>query len=230
MADEQQTLTPDEVAAMKLGQVPPGAAAWEPVTETRTAAQVGAVNFADRIITVIAVPYEQPTPVPFQRDVWNEVFSRSAFHGIETRTQRVPATACLDVPDMGHSNGKLVGRAQTFFPDREEGLVTDLKISRTDAGDETLELANDGNLDVSIAFRVGNRLDQSLDRNTKTRRINRAFLEHIAFVADRPAYPGARVLAVRTEGNPDPNPSDTPFIDEFQIDPIFKWANELTKR
>lgn len=229
MADELQALTPDEVRAMELGQVPPGVG-WAPTMETRSAAQIGGVNFADRVITVIAVPYEQVTPVVFQREVWNEVFSRSAFNGLDAASRRVPATACLEVPDKGHSAGKVVGRAQAFFPDNEEGLLTELKISRTPAGDETLELANDNNLDVSVGFMVKNRLDESLNSVTKTRRVNRAFIDHIAFVADRPAYSGARVLAVRTDGNDDPTDSTTSGIDDFQNDPVFQWANNRVNR
>lgn len=230
MTAELQALTPEEIEAMELGQVPPGATpGWHPGVETRSTS-VGEVNFADRIITVIAVPYEQPTPVPFQRDIWNEVFSRSAFNGLDAATRRIPATACLDVPDKGHSNGKVVGRAQAFYPDSAEGLITELKISRTGPGDETLELANDRNVDVSVGYMVKNRLDQMLDPNTKTRRINRAFLDHIAFVADRPAYPGAKVLAVRTEAGDDSVVPGTPSIDDFQNDPIFQWANSRTNR
>lgn len=227
MAENNGDLTPDEVRALELGQVPPGAM---PTIETRSVANVDGVNFAERIITVLAVPYEQPALVPFQRDIWNEVFTRTAFNGIETRQKRVPATACLDVPDRGHSSGHLVGRAVSFDPQYELGLRTELKISRTPQGDETLELANDGNLDVSVGFMVKNRLDQDLNRVTKTRRINRAFLDHIAFVADRPAYPGAKVLAVRSEGSDtETNSSPTPGIDDFLNDPIFQQAIRMTK-
>jgi HK97 family phage prohead protease len=196
--------------------------------ETRAAAEVGGVDFAQRLITVIAVPYEQPALVQFQREVWNEVFSRTAFNGIETTTRRVPATACLSVPNVNHDDGKLVGRASAFYPERSEGLVTDLKISRTTLGDETLELANDGALDVSVGFAVRNRLDQQLDRTSRTRRINRAFLDHIAFVA-QPAYAGAKVLAVRTEGGESGIQSDTPLLDKYLDDPLLQWARDYRK-
>lgn len=226
MSEDQQVLTPEELATAQAQLVPPGL--WTPALETRTTT-VGEVNFADRVITVIAVPYEQSTPVPFQRDIWNEVFSRSAFNGLDASLRRVPATACLDVPDKGHSNGKLVGRAQRFFPESNEGLVTEIKISRTPMGDDTLELANDNGVDVSVGYMVKNRLDQMLNPSTKERRINRAFLDHIAFVADQPAYPGAKVLAVRTEGNEDLTDSVTPGLDDFLNDPVFQWAQNRAK-
>lgn len=203
-----------------------------PTVETRAAASVDGVNFADRIITVLAVPYEQPAQVPFQGEMWSEVFSRSAFHGLDASKRRVPATACLEVPDRGHSNGRVVGKAILFDTTHEMGLRTELKISRTPQGDETLELANDGNLDVSVGFMVKNRLDQQLDRPARTRRINRSFLDHIAFVADQPAYPGAKVLAVRSDGSVEDDPlpfGATPYLDEFANDPIFAWARERTQ-
>lgn len=227
MTDEPNTLTPEEVAAMELGQVPNGVMPGFAVAtiETRSAATVGGVDFGERIITVIAVPYEQPTPVPYQREVWNEVFSRSAFNGIETRQKRVPATACFNLRAEDHEGARVVGRAQAFFPSRDEGLVTDLKISRTPAGDEVLALADDGAMDVSVGFAVKNRLDQILDRPTRTRRINRAFLDHIAFVA-QPAYTGAKVLAMRSENSTDVEPSGTPLLDQFIEDDILRWANE----
>jgi HK97 family phage prohead protease len=196
-----------------------------PAVETRSVANVDNVSLDERIITVIAVPYEQPTPVPFQNDIWNEVFTRSAFNGLDATKRRIPATACLQIPAPEHRGGQLVGRAHAFFPEREEGLVTDLKISRTPVGDETLELARDGNLSVSVGFYVKGRLDETLDRGRRERRINRAFLDHIAFVA-QPAYSGAKVLGTRSDGSDGaPGRTDTPNLDSFLEDAIFQWAN-----
>lgn len=201
-----------------------------PTIETRSVSDVTGVNFAERIVTVLAVPYEQPTLVPFRRDVWNEVFSRSAFTGMDATTRRIPATACLDVPADNHSGGKLVGRVHSVDPSHPEGLLTELKISRTPMGDETLELANDRNLSVSVGFMIKGRLDQTLDTRSKTRRINRAFLDHVAFVA-QPAYEGAKILAVRNEGaSGDGEMTATPLIEEFLNDDIFKWAQARHNR
>lgn len=201
-----------------------------PAVEMRSAAHVSNVDFAERIITVISMPYEQMTQVPFRGQIWNEVFSRSAFHGIDASKRRVPVTACLEVPDQSHSGGRAVGKAVRFDPDHPEGLLTDLKISRTPAGDETLELANDGAIAISSGFMVKNRLDQSLDTGTRTRRVNRAFLDHIACLADQPAYAGAKVLSVRSDGSMDLggelNPSPTPSLDDYLNDPIFQWTTD----
>lgn len=224
-------LTPGEINALEAEAnallVP-----FSPTIENRSVAVVGEVSVPERIITVVAVPYEEPTLVPFQREVWSEVFSRSAFAGIQNRNidaERVPATACLDVPATNHGGGKLVGRAIAFYPERPEGLVTELKISRTKEGDDTLELARDKALSVSVGFMIKSRLDEELNRQTKTRRINRAFLDHIAFVA-QPAYGGAKVLAVRSEGSDSGPVSSTPTMDDFLDDPILQWARDQARK
>lgn len=204
-----------------------------PVETRSTGVAVDNVDFGQRIITVLSVPYEQPTQVPFQREQWTEVFSRSAFKGIESLTRKIPATSVLEIPAPDHQGARLVGKVISSDPYREEGLISEIKISRTPLGDETLELANDEALSVSIGFMVKNRLDQDLDRQRKTRRINRAFLDHLAFVG-QPAYPGARVLAMRSDGSVEeedvPVGGLTPRMDDFLNDPILKWAHERAQQ
>lgn len=197
--------------------------------ETRSkGVAVDNVDFGQRIITVIAVPYEQPTMVPFRGEVWNEVFSRSAFNGIETRQRRIPATASLVVPNPNHEKGHLVGRVIEARADSEVGLLADVKISRTAVGDETLQLASDEALSASVGFLIKDPYrDQELDRRSKTRRINRAFLDHLAFVGE-PAYEGAKILSMRSEG--DLPLIATPAIDDLMNDPLFKWANEQIQK
>jgi phage head maturation protease len=198
-----------------------------PMIETRSA-NVDDVDFGQRIITVCAVPYEQPAQVFYKRELWNEVFTRTAFDGIEGRQKRIPVTSCLQVPDINHGQGHIVGRVLEAFPNREEGLITDLKISRTERGDETLELARDEALSVSVGFLVKDPYrDEILDRRSKTRRVNRAFLDHLAFVG-QPAYPGAKVLAMRSDGMPEADfpPAERPLLDEFVGDPVFQWASQ----
>lgn len=202
-----------------------------PLIETRSA-NVDDVKYGERIITVLAAPYEQPAQVFFKNDIWNEVFTRSAFHGFDASMRRVPASACLDVPDKGHSNGKLVGRVREAFTDREQGLVTDVKISRTPEGDAVLELAKDDAIAVSVGFMVKTPYrDQELDLRSRTRRINRAFIDHLAFVVEG-AYPGAKVLATRGVEAPTEEElrvSETPNIDWWMEDPIIQWAFSRSK-
>ncbi|MCH9816730.1 MAG: HK97 family phage prohead protease [Actinomycetia bacterium] len=188
------------------------------------------VDFAQRIITVLAVPYESPTSVPFRHEMWTEVFSRSAFKGIESQTRKIPATTSLSIPAPDHAGAKLVGRVLSSDPYRDAGLISEVKISRTADGDETLELASDEALFPSIGFMIKNpKFDQELDQYTKTRRVNRAFLDHLAFVG-QPAYEGAKVLAMRSEDANQPMGSRTPRMDEFLNDPILRWASERVRR
>jgi hypothetical protein len=76
--------------------------------------------------------------------------------------------------------------------------------------------------------------DQRLDRRSRTRRILRAFVDHVAFVED-PAYVGAEVLAVRAgqsglvAADQMPLP-ETPNLDEWLNDPTFQWASQRFQR
>lgn len=188
------------------------------------------VNFAERIITMIAVPYEEEAPVFYRGGIWKEVFSRTAFHGIEARLtedhpRSIPATALLDVPapPNDHSGARLIGRVTNVYSDRSEGLVLDVRISKTPHGDDTLELAADGAVSPSVGFMAGGS-GQVLDRQTMTRRINRAFLDHVAFVG-QPAYTGAQVLSVRQGGNLTTAALPelvTPNLDQIMCDPLIQ--------
>jgi len=207
-----------------------------PSVETRSdGVRIDGVDFGQRIITILAVPYEQPTQVLFHQELYNEVFTRSAFNGIESQTRKIPATAALEIPSPNHEGGRLVGRVISSDPYGDAGLVSEIKISRTAVGDETLELAADEALWPSIGFLVKNpKFDQEIDRYKKTRRVNRAFLDHLAFVG-QPAYEGAKVLAMRAAADMSNLESEqapfspTPRMDEFLADPILQWASERAR-
>jgi HK97 family phage prohead protease len=206
--------------------------------ETRSSnVAIDGVSFPDRTITLIAVPDEQPAAVMFNNDMWNEVFSRTAFDGLDKwltspRARSIPATASLVIPNPNHDNGQLIGRiveARSGTVDGEEGLVTKVQVAKTSIGNDTLELASERAVSPSVGFQIKNpNRDQRLDRYTKTRRIDRAFLHHLSFVAE-PAYSGARILSVRSEDDPSiASPLATPLMDQFINDPIMQWANGRT--
>lgn len=203
--------------------------------ETRShGVRIDNVDFAQRIITVLAVPYEQPTRVPFHQEMYTEIFSRSAFKGIEGQTRKIPATASFQIPAPDHVGARLIGRVISADPYHEDGLINEVKVSRTADGDETLELAADEALFPSIGFMIKNpKFDQEVDRYAKTRRVNRAFLDHLAFVG-QPAYDGAKVLAMRSDGTMEMQEqaplSPTPRMDEFMSDPILTWAAKRVGR
>ena len=200
-------------------------AATGPVEER--AATLDRVDFGQRILTLVAVPYEQPTPVEYRGEVWREVFTATAFNGFDPGKRRVPVSAVLRAPAFDHNNGHLVGKVTGVYPDRGEGLVLDVRISHTPAGDETLQLAGDDALSPSVGF-VARGGDHVLERRSMTRRINRAFLDHLSMVPT-PAYDGARVLAMRggtVVSARDMAPLNTPALDGYLGDPLVNWAAE----
>lgn len=188
--------------------------------ELRTATAVN-TNLKERIVTVVVTPYEQPTPVMWNDEIWHESFERSAWSSLR-KPARVRA-------NRGHDRGLTCGRAIKFFPDSAEGLISEVRMAKTLLGDETLALAEDDCLSVSAGF-AARPEDQRIDRRERTRKITSAFLDHIAFV-ENPAYPGARVLDVRENEIIVPDDAQmsrvTPLMDEFLGDANFM---ELLKR
>ncbi len=174
--------------------------------ETREA-KLTDVDVEQRIIEVIAVPYGMEAVVEYRGEIWKESFERGAFAGIETRSR--PIKAIRD-----HDKTRLVGKTVSFAPEHQAGLRSAIKIAKTTLGDETLSLAKDGMLDVSAGFAVPGS-GQVLSPTQRTRRIRKAFLDHIAFVADG-AYEDAKVLSVRRrqERAQDMAPLVTPLLDE----------------
>jgi HK97 family phage prohead protease len=173
------------------------------------------VNFAQRIIELVAVPYEQSGLAEYRSELWNEQFMRGSFDGIEKRPNRVRA-------NRDHDDRRLVGKAVKFWPSREDGLVAEVRISQTPLGDETLALANDGVLSTSVGFAARGR-DQEFERRSMTRRIRKAFLDHIAFTPT-PTYRDAGVISVRHSVQPVSAEAlqklDTPNLDELR-----DWLN-----
>jgi HK97 family phage prohead protease len=147
------------------------------------------VRFADRVIEIIAVPYDEEAAVEYRGKMVVETIAPGAFDGVERRANRVKV-------NRDHERERPVGRAVALHPGRAEGLVAELRIAQTPLGDETLELAADGVLDASVGFAPFPGHQQWSD-NQRRRRITKAWLGHIAMVSE-PAYDGARVLAVRS--------------------------------
>jgi phage head maturation protease len=192
--------------------------------ETRSAS-VGGVDFPQRLIEVLAVPYEREATVEYRGELWQESFDRGSFAGVEMRANRIKAYRTHDPdPSGGASKTGLIGRTVELWPDREEGLVGSVKIAKTTLGDETLTLADEGLLDVSVGFGVRNR-DQRLDRIAHRRRIQRAFLDHLAFPNDG-AYPGAQVIGVRSQ----PKAADLPRLDTPRLDEVVAWMESRRER
>lgn len=157
----------------------------EPV-ETR-AAQVVNVDFTERIIEMVVVPYDQEAVVPYQGQMLVETVAPGAFAGIETRGEFVTA-------NRDHDHTRAIGKVVSYR-DNPTGLIADVYVSDTTLGNETLRLAADGVLKASAGMLI-RRSDQVVKNGV--RRIKRAFLDHVALVPN-PAYVGAGVLSVRQE-------------------------------
>ncbi|GJJ22290.1 HK97 family phage prohead protease [Mycolicibacterium mageritense] len=192
-----------------------------PIEHRYAGVTVGEVDFSQRLITVVAVPYEQPALVEYRSELWNELFERGSLDSVAGAPHRVRA-------NRDHNKSRTIGKVTRFWPEREEGLVAEVRVAKTPLGDETLALADDDCLSASVGFGV-RPSDQTLDRKTMTRRIKAAYLDHLSFV-ESPAYVGAQVLSVR-EDIPSVcaatmDPLLTPNLDRFTEDPILRWASE----
>ena len=153
------------------------------------------VSFPQRLIELIVMPYETETLVAHRGKMITEVCSRGAYEGIEARNGRIRVNRDHDVT-------RTVGRAVTFHPSRQEGLVAEIRISETALGEETLVLAGDGVLDASAGFGLLRDKQGKVVPGAETwerqdhRRLNHLFLGHIGLTPE-PAYETANVLAVR---------------------------------
>lgn len=179
------------------------------------------VDFKQRIIDIIAVPYDEETEVRWRGEVWRETFARTAFNGIEDHAGRVPVR-------REHTLGETVGRVIRLDPAYDRGLLASVRIAKTLKGDDTLQLASEDMLGASVGFYVKRPSDVELNRRSMLRRVKRAFLEHLA-MTDVPAYVGAMPVAVR-EGLPAQpaagGPLVTPVLDELMADDILSWASD----
>jgi phage head maturation protease len=188
------------------------------------AATVEGVDFPQRTIEVLAVPYDQEAMVEYRGELWLESFERGAFDGIQTRPEEKKVKAYRDHVAGAHARGTstsgLIGQVTNFVPDHPEGLLGRVRIAPTPLGEETLTLANMGILGVSVGFGVRGS-DQVLNRAEQPfrRRIKRAFIDHLAF-PDNGAYEGAQVLAVRRQRS---QPEDMGRLETPRLDEVVAW-------
>lgn len=171
------------------------------------------VDVKERIIEMVAVPYEEEAIVEYRSESWREVFTRGSFTGLEERAGKVRV-------NREHMRGDTVGKGLSFDTSASEGLPARIKIAKTLRGDETLALAEEDMLSPSIGFRIKSPRDVILNHTERLRRVTKAFLDHIALV-ESPAYAGAKVLAVREDDRPE---IETPLLDAYQDDEVLLWA------
>lgn len=155
--------------------------------EYRNAA-TGAVDFEERTIEVIAVPYGQEIDVEVQGKQMREVMEPGVLRDID------PSKSHITV-NRDHSYERTVGKIIELRHDDPRGAIAVTKISSTSLGDETLQLAHDGILRASVAAAI-NRSGMEI-RNGLRRVFRIAMLDHVAMLPNA-AYKGATVLAVRS--------------------------------
>lgn len=186
-------------------------------------ATVQDINKKQRLVDLIAVPWEQETDkVMWRGEMWRETFDRRAFDGIQNHAGRI-------MVNREHAKGDTVGRVVQADPTHRDGLFARVKMFPTPRGEETLTLAEEGGAFPSVSYRMKSYADMRLDRRSKSRRILKAFWDHLAFVED-PAYDGAEVLAVRAASSglavAERVPlAETPALDEWLNDDLLTWAS-----
>lgn len=183
----------------------------------------GAVNFTERTIDLIAVPYEKETARPVMGPdgrLRPELVERGAFDGI-ANFRNPDGTFDLEITvNRDHKPERAVGKIVEYGTGQPDGLPVTVYVSPTALGDETLQLAHDRVLRGSVGMLV-RRSDQYVQAGV--RRIRRAFLDHLGLLPN-PAWPDSKVLAVRSEG------SDGAGVELRELDPADEAAWETAAR
>jgi len=187
---------------------------------TRSDGVLAGIDFKERLIDLIAVPWGQVAKVFWRGELWDEVIERGAFDGVESRAGRVRV-------NREHRKGDTVGKVVEFNPSDDRGLFARIRVVRGAKGDEILYLAEEDMVSASIGYRANKPSDVVLNKEARTRMVKSAFLDHVGMVED-PAFDGAQVLAVRDGESgiavADGPLPDTPVLDEILRDPVIAWV------
>src|SRR4249919_2630478 len=103
------------------------------IFERSSPAVLDDVNFSDRIIDVIAVPWDEEAEIVWRGETWKEIFERHALDDAANEKARVPV-------NRQHNRADTVGRIIRIDPrSHERGALASVKVARTPRGDETLQ-------------------------------------------------------------------------------------------
>jgi HK97 family phage prohead protease len=196
----------------ELDELPPR---W-PV-EYRQAAKLD-VRYPERIIELVAVPYDVDALVEFEGRAIVESIAPGSFDGVERRANRIKV-------NLYHDRERSVGTTVALHPQRVEGLVAEIRIGRDPGKAWVLDDAADGILDASIGFAIDPAFEVWSENRTR-RRVGKAYLDHIALVPD-PAYEDAKVLAVRAGTVNHPARPATPNLDQVRA---WRFEQEYSHR
>jgi phage head maturation protease len=188
-------------------------------------AQVADVSYPKRTVTVLVMPYETPAEITTRSGRhFTEIVSKGAYDGVQRRNN-IRA-------NRDHDWSKLAGKVTALYPDRDEGLVADVRMFKTPLGEETLELCAEDGLAASAGFGLmregGNsgpvKADAEQWTNNRTvRRLNSVWLDHVAFVPD-PAHETQVLDVRRVDQQAEMLVVATPNLDRLQHD---RWRAEL---
>jgi HK97 family phage prohead protease len=144
-----------------------------------------------RTLVLACVPFDTPTWVSDGGDPYREEFAPGAFAHVDAARTHLRRGHSTDVRNE-------LGRGMSLW---EDGgwLIGEFRVARGEAGDQILNLVQDGMLrGVSIGFDPG--VDEErVDRHgllVRRKRVKR--LAEVSLV-DQPAYEEAEVLAVRAD-------------------------------
>lgn len=146
-----------------------------------------------RTVHGIAVPYNAPTPISEWGLTYNEEFQRGSF--ARTIAERGSKVKFLEQ----HDPLKPLGRA-TVLREDSSGLYAEFQVSKTQRGDEALELIRDGALD---SFSIGFLPVTDEKRDGGKRIIRREVKLREVSIVTFPAYEGAVVQGVRSLSDDD---------------------------
>src|SRR5262245_24262801 len=99
--------------------------------------EVSGVSFPRRTIEIVVMPYEREAVVEYHGRMITEVCSRGAYDGMQRRTSQIKV-------NREHDRFHTCGKTEALHTSRDDGLVAEVRMSKTALGDESLELANDG--------------------------------------------------------------------------------------
>lgn len=186
-----------------------------------------------RSLTGLLVPYGRPQRINARL---TEEFVPGAFRAQVGDPGRVPLFNKHSV-----HGGSIIGRV-TELREQSDGLYGTARVSNTTAGNDALELLRDGVLPGGGAWSIGFREGQNSTRGTVTQRKTATIFE-LALV-DKPAYPEARVLAMRgacptcghvaeVEGDGEEHRAESglvvPMLRQLPLPPLPKlWSEEAS--
>jgi phage head maturation protease len=197
-----------------------------PEVEHRSAELVE-VSFPKRIIELVVMPYEREAEVAYRGRMITEVCSKGAYDGVEKRTSQIRV-------NREHERAAVCGKPVALHPTRQEGLVAEVRMSRTELGEESLVLADDGLLGASAGFALMRKGGETgpivpnaeVWETRSRRRLNHLRLDHIALTA-APAYGGTDPLDVRNAAR---LAAATPNRDQIELDMWLQRRADMDRR